>query len=121
MSRELKFRVWDGSRMHKAFDLSQNPIFWWEKNFDYPLMQYTGLKDKNGVEIYEGDIVRRHTGATGSVQFGKYVTNNEDDEDILGWAIELPLRWRALDPQSSYEVIGNIYENPEPVGDGDAA
>ena len=84
---------------------------YWEGKLD--LMQYTGLKDKTGVEIAEGDLVRHHTGSVGVVEWGKYVTANDDNEDILGWMVRLPLRARALDPQGTWDVIGNIHETPE--------
>lgn len=84
------------------------------------LMQYTGLKDKNGKEIYEGDIVE-FIGTNNIVKFGTY----EDAEHCghYGWYVEdIQKKKEGYDIDSckytmgnldTYEIIGNIYENPE--------
>lgn len=89
-----------------------------DKSKDLPvIMQFAELHDSNNKEIYEGDIVKfgwnSEQGELGTVVFGKYVTNNEENEDMLGWCVETKERFFAFDPQNSYEVIGNIYQNPE--------
>lgn len=74
---------------------------------NFELMQYTGLKDKNGKEIYEGDILHfkdPHDGIIGTVEwadFGWQVTNDYFDQQFEDT------------PPDEWEVIGNIYENPE--------
>lgn len=82
---------------------------------DYILMQSTGLKDKNGVEIYEGDIVKvtNHPFQKKEDSAGIEI----DGDYLIGWS-DHNLTWLAGDLllyqlKPYIEVIGNIYENPE--------
>ena len=111
--REIKFRAWDKQRkeMLIALDIREIPVLNCGLGIDdnFELMQYTGLKDKNGIEIYEGDIVLFFVshGAEGV----------PSDEEMQG---EVYYSNGMLYPMSDFmydhyifEVIGNIYENPE--------
>ena len=83
------------------------------------LMQYTGLKDKNGVEIYEGDMVQ-HSNITKAliVSIGGYIETYSEGHIANGIHIhtkaeDVVLGVSAFNSDREIEVIGNIYQNPE--------
>lgn len=137
--REIKFRAWDKTarKMRQVIEIVFNAGMYcepndntvkliWVKGHDvidnkdialerehkneYILMQYTGLKDKNGIEIYEGDIVRIDCPTmkmTGEIKYSEmsamfYIYDEIEDIEETLWYQE-----------KEYKVIGNIYANPE--------
>lgn len=120
----LKFRAWDktAKKMSKvtAIDFSTKPFRVFYKaygnenyyNQDAILMQSTGLKDKNGKEIFEGDIVQyldgeySFVGVVENSAFGIYAKNKYDNYSFEDFADENT-------KEAEVVVIGNIYENKE--------
>lgn len=103
--REIKFRAWD--RQVKSMSASDWDMNKWE-HYDpgrYITMQFTGLTDKNGKEIYEGDVCKWV--GEGNVVFDDNIFGVQWDERRGGWFPLLPIDYQNT------EVIGNIYENPD--------
>ena len=130
MQREIKFRAWDNKRkvwldtvevFHDGSWMgSSGDSMCTISGYSEPecvLMQYTGLKDKNGKEIYEGDIVLEvHRGES---YVGRVIWENGG---ATGWGLSIPHGPRQVSffwlnsvaaKNKKYKVIGNIYENPE--------
>ena len=122
MNRPIKFRAWNKDKNNWAdlgvddrMSLNDNVNSW------ECLMQFTGLTDKNGKEIYEGDIYKSGNGRLWVVMLGEYNRHEPGGMvDGIGWYLKpiedpiedanTPIEFR---PSKIGEVIGNIYENPE--------
>lgn len=118
MKREIKLRAWDLVNMVENVSIHEH--YWYTVSggergpyYDfetYPVMQFTGLIDKNGKEIYEGDIIEHwdnkyivpnFTPLDRSYQAENVLENHDGSDD-----------WMSMS-NVDWEVIGNIYENPE--------
>jgi uncharacterized phage protein (TIGR01671 family) len=134
MSRQIKFRAWDGRRMStvwKATFVGSNPtVFFTATQYNEPgalpmdddrlsLMQFTGLQDKAGRDIYEGDVVKDRFGRIMQVQWWNFrlcwvaiSETNFHHADLYDW-VDFDYEKEEKSSTARVEVIGNVYENPE--------
>lgn len=139
MNREIKFRIWaDNKFYNKCLVGNTNntndekwtcPMVWLEKQKEWVhcdngiICQYTGLKDKNGKEIYEGDVVLLTCYNYEEPVFGGNFKVIYDDINGMWLLVDLENKDRGFafgEIRSYYkaeiEIIGNIYDNPELLG-----
>ena len=125
--REIKFRAWDRFKQRWSnYKINDGTVYFMDKNTgvwygsynkrykDFNLMQYTGLKDMREKEIYEGDIVKLR--ANHGIGVIKY--SDEWGAFVVEYVKPRPLGVLGMNYyKEDIEVIGNIYENPELLGE----
>lgn len=115
--RELKYRAWDGKKMiDDVIPVSETSIlelfeYEWQETEVEAVEQYTGLKDKNGKDIYENDIVEYDWYIIGDKP--AYRTKEQVVFDDMGARLDTD-RIRLC---TNVEVIGNIHENADLLGE----
>lgn len=129
MKREIKFRAWDSETKEMSYDFLS--VGWLRVSIESPyveLMQYTGLKDRNGKEIYEGDIIQfEDMGEEGyeykegydfinraivTFENGRF-TLDEFMDTNSGVVEELADHEETYSVIQHSEVIGNRWDNPD--------
>ena len=118
-TRDIKFRFWTGTIMEEWNHARcwESIGFYLDGGDNYKPMQFTGMLDKDGKEIYDGDIVQNKTqrknfdNRTGEYEYHLDITTTKD-------VVKFNKHWCSFEFTKRHEigelkVLGNIYENPE--------
>ena len=126
--REIKFKAWDKARKRWTnYSIADDLLRFYDKHTGcwktdkegerFVLSQYTGLKDKNGKEIYEGDVVK-------AISFARWigvVKYSDKNQAFIFDDLDKKYRGDSIVFMSQFDegfkILGNIYENPELVMD----
>lgn len=119
--RKMKFRAWHKSANEMLYEERAGDCFrWLNEGQPVEIMQFTGLHDKKGKEIWEGDILEVRRVGVGRVVYGNYSIGRDDwgvEHITPGFSLEWPGEpdggHTGIDNKNRFEIIGNIYENPE--------
>lgn len=107
MTRAIKFRAWDGENMQWSFKVRavDGMVTKYNMELDWKVMQFTGLTDKTGKEIYEGDLVEDKDGEVREIiwHLAGFYFRYKDKKG----------RPDSYVDSRECKVVGNIYENPE--------
>lgn len=124
MNRAIKFRAWDKDQKRMFDDILAKRLDWLTREMkleseellrmiagrfsDYALMQFTGLRDKDGREIYEGDVLRSDLDEVmmDEVVWDELIASFELKGVSTGFSQRRIEDWQ-------WHIVGNIYENPE--------
>jgi len=126
MNREIKFRTWNPIArklfyghecyLHQSNDGLEAKITWNGEIVDQIIHQFTGLKDVNGKEIYEDDILIDNWGYVVEVKFGIFQVDAGDSLfDGNGFFVTYTKDKsnNSLTDGKIYKIVGNVFENPE--------